>query len=120
MTSALAVFFGGGLGAILRYLFALMIPFPKEGFPFPTFAANLVSSFILGCLIGYSLQHELSQNSKLLFMTGLCGGFSTFSTFSAETYSLMINDQIPLALTYVLTSIVSCVLIIGLGIYLFK
>jgi len=112
------VFLGGGLGAMARYGIAKVIPSNGDGFPMATFLANVISCIILGLLIGSLLSKELSTRTQLIFMTGFCGGFSTFSTFSAETFKLMEQGQVGLSLSYVLASIVVCLVCIFVGIKL--
>lgn len=118
--NALYVFIGGGIGAVCRYAISLGINPSSKGFPYATLAANFASSIILGLLIGYYLGKVVPDRQKLLLMTGFCGGFSTFSTFSAETYNLINSQSFGIAITYVLSSIIICVLAIGLGVLLGK
>ena len=101
-----------------RYGIAKIVAEQSQGFPWATFLANVVSCIILGLLIGYQLKHNISENYKVLLMTGFCGGFSTFSTFSAETLNLIQADQFMLAFVYIAASLLVCLLCIFLGIKL--
>ena len=112
------VFLGGGLGAMARYSIARLIPYPQEGFPIATFIANFVSCIVLGLVMGYVIDKGLSSKMQLLLMTGFCGGFSTFSTFSVETYTLLDNGEIGIALGYIGLSIAVCLACIFAGIKL--
>ncbi len=105
MASFFWVFLGGGLGSLLRYWIGMALKGQSLVFPWGTLTANAVSCVILGFLIGYNLKHELSTSSRLLLMTGFCGGFSTFSTFSGEAYLLLQDGKIKLALAYLAASL---------------
>lgn len=110
-----AIFIGGGLGSIFRYYLGLRLNI-NDHFPYGTLVANILSSFILGGLLAYSLQHPVwKEQYKLFLMTGFCGGFSTFSTFSSETLFLMKNNQLELAFLYLSISLVLGVLSVYLG-----
>ena len=111
----LYVFIGGGLGAVTRYGLSLLIAPSSKGFPYQTLAANVVSSFILGYLMAHFVGKDYTTQTKLLLATGFCGGFSTFSTFSAETFQLINNNQVMMALSYITVSIVLCLLAIWMG-----
>ena len=106
---AVWVFLGGGIGAVLRYVISLVTYTPQSGFPIATLLANLLACFILSIVV-FSLD-SLDPKLKLFLGTGLCGGLSTFSTFSYETVSLMQNGQVGLSILYILISIISCGLI---------
>ena len=75
------IFLGGGLGSVCRYLVSRLVGVDQV-FPFATLSANFLASFMLGLLFGMAGNDILSERQKLFFMTGFCGGFSTFSTFS--------------------------------------
>ena len=118
--NALYVFLGGGLGAVCRYAISLLISPSAKGFPYATLIANFASSLILGILIGYFVGVIAPDRYRLLLITGFCGGFSTFSTFSAETYDLINNQSIGIAIFYILTSVITCLVAIGIGIMIGK
>lgn len=109
------VFFGGGLGALCRYGIAQVASKPNNGFPIGTFLANVISCIILGFLMSFLVDQEQGTRMRLLWMTGFCGGFSTFSTFSAENFELIQQGNYAMAFIYMLASFAVCVLCIFLG-----
>ena len=86
MLNYLLVFLGGGLGSMCRYGIAHGLSNYKTTFPFATLIANIISCLILGYLVGLSLKNQTSDYQRFLWMTGFCGGFSTFSTFFFYLY----------------------------------
>jgi CrcB protein len=110
MISLVYVFVGGGLGSVCRFGLSQWLNKADNYLPYGTFIANLISCLILGFLMGIALKNGLDSRSKLLLMTGFCGGFSTFSTFSGELFSMMQNGQIVEAMTYTIASLVLCTL----------
>lgn len=112
----LAVFIGGGLGSVCRFLLSR---FNGEettlGYIAGTLLANMVSCFILGALLGYQGGQSLGENTKLLLTAGFCGGFSTFSTFSYEALYFVQKGQTTLAAAYVAMSVISGLILVGLG-----
>ena len=114
----LLVFLGGGLGSIFRYGIAVAIKDYNVSFPFATMLANIISCIILGALVGLSLKGNLHDNYKLLLMTGFCGGFSTFSTFSHETFYLLQSGAYIHGFANIFFSLVVCLISIYLGLKL--
>ncbi len=112
------VFLGGGLGSLCRYSISLAMSNYDTKFPWATFIANAISCIILGFLISLSLKEGLNSNLKLLLITGFCGGFSTFSTFSYETFHLLEQGLINQAMLNIAGSIFVCLLCIFIGLKL--
>ena len=109
------VFIGGGLGSICRYGISVLLKNADYTFPLATFLANAMSCVVLGALVGWSMRHTPSDVQKYLLMTGFCGGFSTFSTFTNETFQLFQNGEIIYAFGNVLLSLVVCLVCILIG-----
>lgn len=118
----LLVGLGGGIGSICRYLTALLVNrYWKSPFPMATFAINMLGCFIIGILAGIAFKYSwANDNFKLLFVTGFCGGYTTFSTFAFENVSLLQNNNSLVAFLYIGTSIFTGLLAAWLGIYLTK
>lgn len=102
----LLVGLGGASGAVLRYLISL-IPY-KGDFPLLTLITNLLGAVIIGFISGIA-EKKLSDNAVLFLKTGLCGGFTTFSTFSLEAYKLFELNHTFLAVIYSILSVALCI-----------
>lgn len=100
----LAVGIGGAIGAVLRFYISQIIVY-EAGFPLATCIANLIGCFFLSFLLSGTLLSHYPK-MKLAFTTGLLGSFTTFSTFSYETISLIANQLYGTALLYVLLSVI--------------
>ena len=86
--SFLLVGLGGSIGAMLRYLVATI--WRTDNFPYNTLVINIVGSLLIGIVFALSEKTDLiNDNMKLFLATGICGGFTTFSTFSAENFQLL-------------------------------
>ena len=121
MKLALIVGIGSFLGGISRYLLSMFVQERIPGnFPYGTFAVNLIGCFAIGCLFGLSEKWQLSLELRLLFVTGLLGGFTTFSAFSAETHYLFKTGHIETGLLYVISSIGLGVGLTFLGAWIFR
>jgi len=119
MRPFLLVFLGGGLGAGLRYGAALLVAGRGTGlgpeaaaFPWATLAVNLVGSFLIGVLAGLLAGRE---TARLVLVTGLLGGFTTFSAFSLDTLTLLGSGRAGFALGYVAASVVGGLALAWLG-----
>lgn len=110
------VFIGGGLGSVARYGVSMAVSRWAGTLPIATFLANVGASVVIGILVGGSLRGWVSDEQRLLWATGFCGGFSTFSTFSNETLALYQQGQVGLALGNVILSVVSCLIAVAWGI----
>ena len=109
----LAVGLGGAIGASLRFFLSQIIVY-EAGFPIATFIANCIGCFALSYLLsGKLLSHY--PKLKLALTTGLLGSFTTFSTFSSETISLISDQLYGIALIYVLLSAIGGLLLSFVG-----
>lgn len=107
MNHLLLIFVGGGVGSVLRYLVGRMVNGSCQGsFPWGTFTANIIGCLLIGLITAAIARWHLTEEIRLLLVVGLCGGFTTFSTFCNETFQLLSSDHVATALAYVASSIV--------------
>lgn len=112
MLNFLAVFLGGGFGASLRWIICKYIPNH-----WGTFIVNILGSFFIGILFQYiSQKTDFNSNLKLFLMTGLLGGFTTFSTYLLDFVRLLNNNTVLETSLYLILSIVVGVLSLLFGI----
>ena len=98
---------GGCIGSVARYLIGLLAVETASGFPVKTFCINLLGSFILGIVSESALRDPgISRNLVLFLQIGVCGGFTTFSTFSSEALKLFAGGRQGVALSYMVLSVV--------------
>lgn len=102
---------GGLVGSVLRYLFSLVPLRHASGFPLVTLVINVLGAFALGLVMAAVGKRAAFDPRALLFLkVGVCGGFTTFSTFALEAQSLMNLGKPYMALLYALLSVALCVL----------
>ena len=108
--NCLFVGIGGFFGSIARYLIGL-IPIREGGvFPINTLLINVAGALLIGIIAAMALKNqEMDPHLILLLKVGVCGGFTTFSTFSLETVGLLESGNYLTALLYVIASVVLCV-----------
>jgi CrcB protein len=108
LMSYLIVFFGGGLGAALRH--AINVGCARScgiAFPYGTFVINITGSLVMGLIAGYlALRGEAAQEWRLFLMTGILGGYTTFSAFSLDAATLYQRGELGPAAFYVIGSVV--------------
>lgn len=114
----LLVGIGGFIGSVLRYSVSLFINrIPDLNFPFATFIVNVAGSFFIGLIIGL-INSSNYQNIKLLFAVGICGGFTTFSSFALENISLLETKQTFLSLFYISASVFFGLIAVYIGLFI--
>ena len=103
----LLVFIGGGLGASLRHTVNLVSTRALgTAFPYHTFIINITGSTVMGLIAGYlAFKGEATQHWRLFLMTGILGGYTTFSAFSLDTALLYERGEVGLAVLYVVGSV---------------
>ena len=121
MKQVLLVFFGGGVGSVLRYIIGKYLNNPNDGIPYGTFAANIIGSLLIGIILGLAAKNDsLTSNQTLLLATGFCGGFTTFSTFAYENHVLLKSGDFTSFALYTIGSFIVGFLAVFLGMYLVK
>ena len=98
---------GGAVGASARYAISL-IPV-KSQFPILTLITNLLGALLIGFIVGIAESRNISKNTMLFLKTGVCGGFTTFSTFSLEAYNILSTRNYGLCGLYVALSVVGSI-----------
>lgn len=122
LKAILIVGLGGGIGSILRYLASVVSEkYFHSTFPWATFAVNIVGCLLVGMLWGYFAKQQFDDSAvKLLFITGFCGGFTTFSAFALENVKMVQSGNTAGMLVYVLSSILIGLLAVWTGLAITK
>lgn len=103
------IFVGGGIGSLARFgVSAATKQFFNGSFPLSTLISNILSCIIMGVALGMFSSKLENDNVRMFVVVGICGGFSTFSTFSMETVDLFRNGQMGYAIANVMFSLVLC------------
>lgn len=111
MINVLFVGLGGFIGAVMRYLLGLIPIKEYTSFPVITLLINIVGAFVIGVIAALCEKNKIASQPLILFLkVGLCGGFTTFSTFSLESFDLFSEGKTIMAAAYIILSVVFCVL----------
>lgn len=116
--SYLWVTIGSALGGLLRYAISRWTMHLSTSFPYGTVLINVLGSFVIGYFGTLTLQsgkYPASDNLRLFVMVGICGGFTTFSSFSLQTFDLMRSGGWGRALANVIFSVILCVSAVAAG-----
>ena len=112
---------GSGMGGIFRYLISLFMTQTRNGFPWGTFAVNVAGCLLIGILWGMTNRFQnVSPCFSLFLMTGFCGGFTTFSTFSKEGLIMLQANNYILFSLYAIGSVVIGIMAVASGYYITK
>jgi len=118
MNPLLAIAAGGAAGAVLRFLVSsALYQWLGKGFPYGTLAVNVLGSFLVGLLTEALILNRIAfaQDYRCAILVGFIGAFTTFSTFSLETVSLLAQGALAKAASYISVSVASCMLAVWLG-----
>jgi CrcB protein len=120
MVTYLLVALGGAIGSVMRFWIAsLMLARVGAAFPWGTLLINITGSFLIGLFYGIMVQPDGAPlapvNTRAFFMVGICGGYTTFSAFSLETFNLARSGEWFRAGAYCVASVALCLVAVWLG-----
>lgn len=121
LTAFAAVGIGAAIGAWLRWGLGLLLNTVYPAIPMGTLAANLLGGYLIGLALAWFAQHPgLAPEWRLLLVTGFLGGLTTFSTFSAEVFTLLARSQYNLAVAAIVLHLAGSLAMTGLGVLTVK
>jgi len=122
LKTILYIAIGGAIGSVLRYLTSVFVnKYWANQFPLATLLTNVLGCLIIGFIIGILEKNNLANsNLKWFLITGFCGGYTTFSTFGYENYSLFQSNNSLLAFGYIALSILLGIFAVWLGLFIAK
>jgi fluoride exporter len=116
LLSLAAICAGASIGAVLRWLLGLQLNHLLPHVPLGTLAANLLGGYAIGLVLGWLGQHpELPPQVRLFLVTGLLGGLTTFSTFSAEVVQHLVNGRAAWAIVIAAAHLAGSLALTALG-----
>jgi CrcB protein len=114
MLNLIYIFVGGGIGCLTRYgVSKALLNTGDANFPWATLIANVLSVVVMGVGLGLFSAKLQSESLRLLIITGFCGGFSTFSTFSLETLELFRRGNYMFAAGNIALSVILCIAVLA-------
>lgn len=109
---------GGFIGSVLRFFLSLLSQRFSIIFPYGTLWANFLGCLALGVITAVVTNtHTLSPSTRLFLATGVCGGFTTMSSFTYETFRFFQNSEYLHALVYLAATIFGCIFLFGVGVF---
>jgi len=111
----LLIALGGALGAMARFGLGGLVQGNRMGFPYGTLVVNLLGCLVMGFLVYWVRMGLAGAEMRFFLGTGILGGFTTFSSFSAETLNLLLDHNPLTMLLYVAASLFGCLLMVTLG-----
>jgi len=121
MIGILLVALGGALGSVLRFgVIAITYKFLDINFPWGTIFANLIGCFVIGLIWAILDTFDEPKNLKLFLITGLLGGFTTFSSFALENFNMFRAGEIKLVAANILISNIAGIFLVFVGYYIAK
>jgi len=114
MLNLIYIFVGGGIGCLTRYgVSKFLLSSGEANFPWATLIANVLSVVVMGVGLGFFSAKLQSESLRLFIITGFCGGFSTFSTFSLETLELFRRGNYMFAAGNIALSVILCIVVLA-------